>query len=154
MLAPEGLLTLRLDGSERRLLVPGPCRYAGGIDARPIVRCGQSLYAVEADAVRLLAPNEPVKPNGDGRVRGCTNGAAECVCTDGWRPEVSSSRLLWRHANGDSRTLARATHPEDPFVSEDCQIVGFHDGGKIYLVQLRTGRIGLLATGSTLRWPR
>jgi hypothetical protein len=153
LLAPDGLVSVRLDGRQRRVLVEAAgCRFLGGQPNRLLVRCGGGLYALERDRVSPLAGDEraPRLP----RMTGCTSGADECVCTGGWRPQPALGGLSWRHPNGDARPLARAANVEEPFVSEDCQVVGFHSDDQTYLVHLPTGRIGRLGAGIPLRWPR
>jgi hypothetical protein len=147
----DGLWSLRLSGRERRQLVDDHgCAAAGSDGTRSFVRCRGSVYAVEAGHVVEFRGPLP-SPLGDARIAGCTSGAPECACGP-WRPRVDGKRLLWAHEDGDSRTLARGDI-ESPFVSEDCEVVGFHAGGAVYLVHLRSGRVGLLARGATVRWP-
>jgi len=156
VLGAEGLTSLRLDGRERRQLIDDRgCAYAGSEGGRRYLRCGPRLYLVAVDRVVELRRPPPALTGGDGRVSGCTSGAPECLC-DGWRPRVSGRNLLWEHENGDSRRLARVTGGaiEAPFVTEDCQVAGFHFGGAVYLVHVPSERVGLLARGSTLQWPR
>ena len=163
VLAPEGLISLKLDGGGRRLLIDAPdCAYRGADSTRTLLGCGARLYALDADKLVELRGAPAGPPAAGGRVSGCTSGARHCVCEEGWHPEVARGRLLWAHENGDWRTLARVSgrrpdgrtpQIEDPFVTGDCQVVGFHYDGAVYLLHLRSGRIGRLARGSTVRWP-
>jgi hypothetical protein len=154
VLAPDGLWSLRLSGHERRQLIDDRgCAVAGTAGSRSFIRCGANVYAVEPDRVLEFRQPLPALTHDDSRAGGCTSGAPRCACGGGWSPHVDGNRLLWAHDDGDSRTLVRAAGIQSPFVSEDCEVVGFHAAGAVYLVHVRTGRMGLLARGTTLRWP-
>jgi hypothetical protein len=154
IVAAGGLFTVRLSGRERRQVIDDrDCAVAGASGGRVFVGCGAHVYLVEAGRVSEFRAPLPPLSHDDARVSGCTSGAPRCLC-GGWYARVDGERLLWAHDNGDSRTLARAASIESPFVTEDCEVVGFHAAGGVYLVHLRSGRAGLLARGTTLRWPR
>jgi hypothetical protein len=98
---------------------------------------------------------------------GCTSGGERCACGADWQLDIEEqTRLVWSRPGARPRTVARVEGRQqgskelgptpqiaDVFVSSDCRAFGFHYDDKVYVVDVASGRIGLLATGAALLAP-